>query len=357
MAEGGRRNSHWDTLPGYGRLLHLMLRRQGFVHVVWMPVLALALAGCSDLGVKVQLQALCEVSATTLDFGTVALNDVATRTVTVRNAGNADLAGDATVSCVPFQITSGAGPFTLAPGQTLDVTVRFQPTTATSFSCTLDLGAGNPQVTLTGTGALQLPGANWIVVPASLAFAPLVVGQSASKSFEIFSVGTAPLTVNVVAGCGDYVLLSGGGPAVIPPGSSVVVSVSFNPQTAGAKPCDVALGPGIPSLNVTGTAIALISYAVDIQPIFDGYCVSCHPPQNGLNLKNGFSYGKLVSVASTGYPGEVRVVPGDPDNSVLYAKIANSGLFGAPMPPGASGLARPLVDKVRTWILQGALND
>jgi len=142
----------------------------------------------------------------------------------------------------------------------------------------------------------------------------------------------------------------------IPPGSSVVVNVSFNPQTGGAKPCAIAVGPGIPDVGVTGSATALVSYAADIQPIFNSSCTSCHPPQSGLDLTPGVSYGNLVNHVSLGYAPAIRVVPNDPTNSVLYRKIAGTG-FGGRMPEGPNPLPQVLIDKVRNWILQGALNN
>jgi hypothetical protein len=325
-------------------------------HAGRLLALALALVGCSDLGVKVKLEGRAEVSPASVDFGTLALNDLATRTVTVRNTGNADLTGNASLACPPFAITAGGGPFTLAPGGAHDVVLSFNPTADGTFACTLDLGPQVPGVALSGIGSPQPPGAAWNVVPASLSFDPILVGQTFSKSFEIFSTGTAPLTVDVVLGtCGDYVLLSGGGPATVPPGSSVVVNVSFNPQTPGTQPCHIAVGPGIPDVGITGTA--LVSYSADIQPIFNNFCISCHPPNNQLNLNAGVSLSNLVNRAAFGYPGHIRVVPGDPANSVLYNKVANTGVFGGPMPQGSSGLAAPLVDKIRNWILQGASNN
>src|SRR5260221_410993 len=110
----------------------------------------------------------------------------------------------------------------------------------------------------------------------------------------------APLPVNVVAGCSAYLPVAGGGSAVIAPGTFITVSVLFNPLTGGPFPCDIAVGPGIPSVSVTGFATT-VSLANDIQPIFDSSCISCHPPNNGMDLTRGVSYGNLVNGTSFGY--------------------------------------------------------
>lgn len=327
-----------------------------FVHPGLVFALALALAGCSDLGVKVRLQARGEVSSAALDFGTLALNDFATRTVTVRNTGNASLVGDATTTCPEFQLITGGGSFTLAPGATREIVVRFQPSGVVGFSCKLDLGPGAPQVSLAGIGADQAPGAAWSVVPATLDFLTVPSGQSYFRSFKIFSTGTAPLTVNVVTGCGEYLPVTGGGPAVIAPGGSITVNVLFNPLSGGPFPCDIAVGPGIPSVSVTGFATT-VSFASDLQPLFNSACVSCHGFNGGLSLDPGASYGNLVNVTSFDWPPGVRVVPFDLANSVLYGKLASSVLFGSRMPLGRPPLPQAQIDKVKTWILEGARNN
>jgi len=319
-------------------------------------MLSIAVAGCSDLGVKVRLQAHGEVSSASLDFGTLALTEFTSRTVTARNTGNASLAGDATCSCPEFQLTSGAGPFTLAPGASHDVVVRFQPSGVSNFACSLDFGPAIPRVFLAGKGAAQPPGAAWLVVPPTLDFGVVAAGQSYFRNFKISSTGTAPLAVNVVAGCSDYLPVAGGGSAVIAPGTFITVSVLFNPLTGGPFPCDIAVGPGIPSVSVTGFATT-VSLANDIQPIFDSSCISCHPPNNGMDLTRGVSYGNLVNVTSFGYAPAKRIVPFDPASSVLYGKIANTGRFGQRMPQGPFPLPQAQIDKVRTWILEGARNN
>ena len=99
-----------------------------------------------------------------------------------------------------------------------------------SFPCTLDLGPDIPQVALLGSGAVQAPGAQCVVLPDSIDFGFAAVGQADSSAFQIYSTGTAPLLVNVVSTSGDYLLVTGGGPAEIPAGGFINVAVEFRPQ-------------------------------------------------------------------------------------------------------------------------------
>jgi hypothetical protein len=63
----------------------------------------------------------------------------------------------------------------------------------------------------------------------------------------------------------------------------------------------------------------------------------------------------LVDVTSAlGYAPAKLVVPGDPGASVLYQKVANTGLYGPAMPQGTTGLPANQREKFRLWILEGA---
>jgi len=95
-----------------------------------------------------------------------------------------------------------------------------------------------------------------------------------------------------------------------------------------------------------------ISFSQNIQPIFDQSCVNCHPSSGNLDLRAGNSYNNLVNVPASGYSG-ILVVPGDPDNSILYKKIDGSGAYGSNMPVGGS-LSASQINMIEQWILEGA---
>ena len=101
-----------------------------------------------------------------------------------------------------------------------------------------------------------------------------------------------------------------------------------------------------------------ISFATDIQPIFDAHCVSCHGAgaSGGLDLRAAATPGSLVNVAATSYAG-ARVVPGDPHVSVLFLKLEGDPSTGARMPFGGAVLDPALRLLIHDWIEQGALDN
>lgn len=105
---------------------------------------------------------------------------------------------------------------------------------------------------------------------------------------------------------------------------------------------------------------ASISFAGDVQPIFNAHCVLCHgtlvPPPNNLDLRPGNSYANLVGRTSVGYAPNLRVSPGDTLASVLYGKVTGTN-FGEQMPPGFLLIPRPERDRIVAWIAEGAPNN
>lgn len=99
-----------------------------------------------------------------------------------------------------------------------------------------------------------------------------------------------------------------------------------------------------------------VSYATQIQPIFDVSCVRCHGEggSGGLDLRPGDSHGNLVGVISQNYAPALLVVAGDPVGSVLHEKVADTGRFGGVMPPGAGALPDDEIALIRRWIEEGA---
>jgi hypothetical protein len=92
---------------------------------------------------------------------------------------------------------------------------------------------------------------------------------------------------------------------------------------------------------------------------FSGKCVFCHYPDspNPLDLTDPFGPNGLVNVDAT-YRGDMkRVVPGDPENSLMILKVraerADSDI-GAQMPYSFDELSQRQVETVRQWILEGA---
>lgn len=313
-----------------------------------LSLLALfVLAGCSDLGAPLILRPQLELSESLLDFGTVAITDSTTRSITLSNSGNADLHGEASVSCEGFRIVSGGGAYTIAPGGSHTLVVQFHPPGVGLFPCGLSLGSGLPQVPVSGSGAQQPAGAACTVSTSVVDFGALISGTNKLLLFKIYSTGTAPVNLDVIAGCSVFTILGGGGQRALAPGDSLAVTVNFAPTSGGTFECTLSTGAGCPSVTLRGSATT-VSFRTDLVPILSARsCTGCH----GYSSRND-----LVNVNSFVY-GAPLIKPFDPNGSVLYAKIANRGTYGGAMPQGTSGLSAAERKKWFDWINEGALDN
>jgi mono/diheme cytochrome c family protein len=106
-----------------------------------------------------------------------------------------------------------------------------------------------------------------------------------------------------------------------------------------------------------------LSYAADIQPIWDTNCVACHTMGGvGAYLDlSGDSFSDVVGTPSPEAMGFSIVEAGSAENSYLIAKLRNTqiefGGAGSSMPTGAGATPLPeaTIAMIEQWIDEGAL--
>ena len=101
---------------------------------------------------------------------------------------------------------------------------------------------------------------------------------------------------------------------------------------------------------VVGSRGSAPRFSVDVQPIFDGKCISCHPVAYPyLDLRRGKSYADLVRVSAATRPAFERVVPGKPEFSYLLIHPPDPSLRGL--------LSAQDKATITAWIKAGAKDD
>jgi hypothetical protein len=181
-----------------------------------------------------------DINPSSLNFGNIFVGKSATQTFTITNLSNSTdvLEGNINNLSGPFSVVTGGGTFTLAPGKSQSVTISFSPGSEGTFSETLFIthnatNQGSPaKVSLNGTGQalIQLS-----VVPSSIDFGNILVGQSSTQTLtiknEATSTGTLEGTVGTLSG--PFSIMKGGGPFSLAPGKSLSVVLNFSPTSAG----------------------------------------------------------------------------------------------------------------------------
>jgi hypothetical protein len=103
-----------------------------------------------------------QVTPISLNFGYIPVGSTKDLTLMVKNAGGGTMTGNATTSA-PFSIVSGAS-YTLEPGQSQVVTVRYQPTSQGPHTGTV-VFTGGSGATVSVIGKTEKPhGLPWLLL-------------------------------------------------------------------------------------------------------------------------------------------------------------------------------------------------
>lgn len=120
------------------------------------------------------------------------------------------------------------------------------------------------------------------------------------------------------------------------------------PATAAATPAATdtpAPEAAVATLAPAGAAAASISFARDVQPIFNQICVKCH---GGEDEKEGLSLKTYAEVMQGSDNGPV-IAPGDPANSLLVDMIQKGK-----MPKRGPRLLPRQIQAIVDWVTAGA---
>lgn len=154
-----------------------------------------------------------KVSASTLSFGSVAVNSAATNTVTLTSSGTSPVTvNSATATGAGFSIVAGTFPAILNPNQSMTLQLQFKPTAAGTATGQLAINSnvtgGNTVVALSGTGTVANP--KLTVSATALNFGSVAVNSAVTKSVTLTSSGASAVTLSSAAISGaDFTMLGG----------------------------------------------------------------------------------------------------------------------------------------------------
>jgi len=223
--------------------------------ILAVAILAMALPqaiGCSKKasGPTAPAQAVCSVSPTALDFGSVAAGQVATRTFTVQNTGGGYLSGTVTVPPGSFRL-AGPGGYSLNADQSATISVQYFWQHAGSAQSTISTGSGCATVQCTAVGETSPCG----VAPASLSFGHVTLGATRDLTFQVTNMGTAEFIATAFDTCADFSFV-GISSARVPAGGTVEFKVRFTPTRPGSQTCSISMNQVCTPLVCTGTGDA-----------------------------------------------------------------------------------------------------
>ena len=192
-------------------------------------------------------------STTSLSFGSLALNASATQSVTLTNTGNAAVSiSQVNVAGSGFTLNGSAPLVTLSAGQAASFSVTFTPTVAgnaTGSASVVSTAANSPlSISLSGVGVQP----QISVVPGSVSFGTVTVGQTNSQTITLSNPGSANLNVTQFAGPGTGFGLTGlAMPLTLAPGKSTTFTLSFTPTSGTSSSSSLTLVSNAPNSPTT----------------------------------------------------------------------------------------------------------
>jgi hypothetical protein len=128
-------------------------------------------------------------------------------------------------------------------------------------------------------------------------------------------------------------------------------------QTSFTLSVSVTDGQSTPVVRTLTFPVTVPNYSVNVREVWSlGGCTGCHGGSGGLDLSDPANLVDVTARAACNPAASARVVPNDPDNSVLIRKMEGT-TCGGRMPQGNTGYFNNnpgLLIRVRSWILSGA---
>lgn len=297
--------------------------RQYAVKCEWVVLVAIALipfvflngcAGVTASSGKQAVQALFQLSPTTINFGKVTVGKPATQSVSVSNAGTVAVnIIQATFSSSQFSLSGMNLPMALAVGQSGTITVAVNPTAAGAITGTLTVagdGGSSPVVAnlsataVSGTSQPQLS-----VAPASINCGTVSTGLKSTSNLVLSNTGSADLAVSMVTVTGNAFGISGiTTPTTISAGQSAQAVVTFSPTTTGAATGSISIvsnDPTNPTMNVplTGTGSAAPTGQLSASPTslsFGSVAIGNNPTQQVAVTNTGNAAVQISKITPSG---------------------------------------------------------
>ena len=276
------------------------------------PTVALAASGTATA------TALTTMIADSGDFGTVTPGGLRDQPLVIANPGGCPLTvSNITFSSPDFQMAQVVSfPFTVAPGASVNVPIRFQPTSVGPKSGILTITSTDPngtprQVHVSGIGGAPIITTS---VVDSGDFGEVCIGATKDLDVTLTNSGVAPLVVSAITSSSPEFLLPQVlvFPLVVAPGTSLALPIRLAPTTPGAKTTTLTFSsndPATPAKAVTLTGTTPVAEL-------------CHAPSFtavGISLGPTFGSSKTGDFTFTGQ-GRHMVPFGDKHNYAFEAQ-------------------------------------
>jgi len=200
---------------------------------------ATATSECGDVHLVGEAISKCRVQPVSLNFGMVAVGDSTDLDFKIYNIGCTALTGSVSEPCLHYKIAAGGGAYSIPPGDSITVTVRFQPTAIGTWPCTIETGTECANVTCSGFGVEPPPAG--LLEPDTLDFGRVDIGNYKIMTFDITNSGGGTMSGTMSETCDNFTIMSGGTYS-LGHDESQTVSIFFLAASADPDECWIETG-------------------------------------------------------------------------------------------------------------------
>lgn len=202
-----------------------------------------------------------------VEFGAVMMGKNVTRTITIRNTGQATLSGLAVLSSGVNKsefLVGGLGTASLAPGASTTIQVTFKPLAKNLRVAVLEIASNDPdenpfRITLNGKG-LPAPdiavasqtASNLVSGKAVVGFGGVVIGKAVTQTFKVRNTGKGILRGLVISKSGSHAadyIVKAPGKKILAPGATTTFKVIFKPRVKGTRKVALTIASNDPDEN------------------------------------------------------------------------------------------------------------
>jgi len=191
-----------------------------------------------------------DLDPTWIDFGTVDTGVIEQQTVTVSNVGTVDLTVGSPVATgsVEFTVDAPTFPCVIPPGGSESFEVVYAPVDQITDSGEITIDSTDPDdpIVVVGLAGSTIPAPDIDLQPTSLDFGAVTIGLVETLDVTVSNLGTTDLQLGtlLIDGTSEFTIVTDPSGALLVPGDSVVVEVSYAPDGSGTDtawleiPCD-----------------------------------------------------------------------------------------------------------------------
>ncbi|MBL8203626.1 MAG: choice-of-anchor D domain-containing protein [Blastocatellia bacterium] len=301
-----------------------------------------------------------EAPLTSVLYGNVQVGNAAAQSITITNAGEANLVYSVALNGMNADDFSlnGFAPAPLVPGQSVNLNLTFAPISAGAKDASLVITSNDPDeasisIALNGQGFVPPPVIN--VSPTNLAFGNVNVGGSQSQQFTIANVGGSALTfsLNLSDTNFSYALPPS---TTLAAGQSTLMTVIFAPASSGPKSATLQISSNDPmnalvNVSLSGNGILLLP-TIDVTPnaLAFGDVMVGHTSTQQFTISNDGNTNLIFSLALSNPafsllpPASMTVAPGESTTIAVRFSPTNSGPVSAVVEVSSNDPTNPVVN-------------